>query len=82
MAIWTLHAENIGVMAATGISSTAPYYVAAVVAILLGLSPKVGEVVAAIPEGVLGGVTRCCTSSSPCSADASGWSRGWTSATG
>ena len=53
----TTYAENIGVMAATRIYSTAPYYVAAVVAVLLGLSPKVGEVVAAIPEGVLGGVT-------------------------
>lgn len=53
----TTYAENIGVMAATRVYSTAPYYVAAVVALLLGLSPKVGEVVAAIPEGVLGGVT-------------------------
>jgi uracil-xanthine permease len=53
----TTYAENIGVMAATRIYSTAPYYVAAALAVLLGLSPKVGEVVAAIPEGVLGGVT-------------------------
>jgi hypothetical protein len=50
----TTYAENIGVMAATRIYSTAPYYVAAALAILLGLSPKVGEVVAAIPEGRAG----------------------------
>src|SRR4051795_446703 len=36
----TTYAENIGVMAATRVYSTAAYYVAAVVAILFGLSPK------------------------------------------
>jgi xanthine/uracil permease len=35
----TTYAENIGVMAATRVYSTAAYYVAAVVAILLGLCP-------------------------------------------
>ncbi|HEU0101997.1 MAG TPA: solute carrier family 23 protein [Mycobacteriales bacterium] len=53
----TTYAENIGVMAATRVYSTAPYYVAAGFAILLGLSPKIGALVAAIPVGVLGGVT-------------------------
>ena len=53
----TTYAENIGVMAATRVYSTAPYYVAAVFAVLLGLSPKVGAVIAATPVGVLGGVT-------------------------
>ena len=53
----TTYAENIGVMAATRVYSTAPYYVAAGFAVLLGLSPKVGALVAAIPQGVLGGVT-------------------------
>ncbi len=53
----TTYAENIGVMAATRIYSTAPYYVAAGFAVLLGLSPKVGAVIAAIPAGVLGGAT-------------------------
>lgn len=53
----TTYAENIGVMAATRIYSTAPYYVAAAVAILLGFCPKFGAVVAAIPVGVLGGAT-------------------------
>ncbi len=53
----TTYAENIGVMSATRIYSTAAYYVAAVVAIILGLSPKFGSVVNAIPGGVLGGIT-------------------------
>jgi uracil-xanthine permease len=53
----TTYAENIGVMAATRVYSTAAYYVAAVVAILLGLVPKFGALVAATPGGVLGGIT-------------------------
>jgi uracil-xanthine permease len=53
----TTYAENIGVMAATRVYSTAAYYVAAVVAILFGLCPKFGALVAATPGGVLGGVT-------------------------
>jgi uracil-xanthine permease len=53
----TTYAENIGVMAATRIYSTAAYYVAAVVAIGLGLCPKFGALVYSIPGGVLGGIT-------------------------
>jgi xanthine/uracil permease len=53
----TTYAENIGVMAATKVYSTAAYYVAAIVAILLGLVPKFGAVVNATPGGVLGGIT-------------------------
>jgi uracil-xanthine permease len=53
----TTYAENIGVMAATRIYSTAAYYVAAVVAILLGFCPKFGALVYSIPGGVLGGIT-------------------------
>ncbi|MGP4025168.1 uracil-xanthine permease family protein [Actinomadura sp. 3N407] len=53
----TTYAENIGVMAATRIYSTAAYYVAAAVAILFGLCPKFGALVAATPGGVLGGIT-------------------------
>jgi NCS2 family nucleobase:cation symporter-2 len=53
----TTYGENIGVMAATRVYSTAAYWVAGIVAILLGLSPKVGAVIATIPVGVLGGVT-------------------------
>jgi xanthine/uracil permease len=53
----TTYAENIGVMAATKVYSTAAYYVAGVIAILFGLCPKFGALVAATPGGVLGGVT-------------------------
>ncbi len=53
----TTYAENIGVMSATRVYSTAAYYVAAIVAILLGLCPKFGAIVNAIPGGVLGGIT-------------------------
>jgi uracil-xanthine permease len=53
----TTYAENIGVMGATRVYSTAAYYVAAAVAILLGLCPKFGAIVNATPGGVLGGIT-------------------------
>jgi xanthine/uracil permease len=53
----TTYAENIGVMAATRIYSTAAYFVAAAVAIVFGLSPKFGALVSATPGGVLGGIT-------------------------
>src|SRR6185503_5037285 len=53
----TTYAENIGVMAATRVYSTAAYVVAAVVAILFGFSPKFGAVISATPGGVLGGIT-------------------------
>jgi len=53
----TTYAENIGVMAATRVYSTAAYAVAAVTAIVLGLCPKFGAVISTIPAGVLGGAT-------------------------
>jgi len=53
----TTYGENIGVMAATRIYSTAAYWVAGITAVLLGLSPKIGAVISTIPAGVLGGVT-------------------------
>ncbi|MBX3116759.1 MAG: NCS2 family nucleobase:cation symporter [Cryobacterium sp.] len=53
----TTYGENIGVMAATKIFSTAAYWIAGIVAILLGLSPKIGELINTIPPGVIGGVT-------------------------
>ncbi|TMR10596.1 nitrate reductase [Nonomuraea turkmeniaca] len=53
----TTYAENIGVMAATRVYSTAAYYIAGVIAIFFGLVPKFGALVAATPGGVLGGVT-------------------------
>ncbi len=51
----TTYAENIGVMAASRVYSTAAYWVAAATALLLSLSPKFGALVATIPDGVLGG---------------------------
>ncbi len=53
----TTYAENIGVMAATRVYSTAAYVVAAGVAVLFGFSPKFGAVISATPGGVLGGIT-------------------------
>ncbi|MFI2102858.1 uracil-xanthine permease family protein [Isoptericola sp. NPDC019693] len=53
----TTYAENIGVMAATRVYSTAAYWVAAVTALLLSMSPKFGALIATIPAGVLGGAT-------------------------
>ncbi|WP_454084357.1 uracil-xanthine permease family protein [Georgenia sp. Marseille-Q6866] len=51
----TTYAENIGVMAATRVYSTAAYGVAAVVALALSMSPKFGELINTVPAGVLGG---------------------------
>ncbi|KQZ11961.1 nitrate reductase [Microbacterium sp. Root53] len=53
----TTYGENIGVMAATRVYSTAVYWIAGLVAILLAFSPKIGAVFNSIPAGVLGGVT-------------------------
>ncbi|MGQ0841096.1 uracil-xanthine permease family protein [Actinokineospora sp.] len=53
----TTYAENIGVMAATRVYSTATYAVAALAAVLLSLSPKFGALVNTVPDGVLGGAT-------------------------
>ncbi len=53
----TTYAENIGVMAATKIYSTAIFVVAGVMAILLGFSPKFGALIQAIPLAVMGGVS-------------------------
>ncbi|HEY8358362.1 MAG TPA: solute carrier family 23 protein [Ramlibacter sp.] len=53
----TTYAENIGVMAATKIYSTAIFLVAAIIALVLGFSPKFGAVIQAIPLPVMGGVS-------------------------
>lgn len=53
----TTYAENIGVMAATKVYSTAAYWVAAVTAIALAFIPKFGALIFTIPTGVLGGAT-------------------------
>jgi xanthine/uracil permease len=52
----TTYAENIGVMAATRVYSTAAYWIAGLGAIVLSLSPKFGAVLSATPVGALGGV--------------------------
>ncbi|GLB66718.1 uracil-xanthine permease family protein [Arthrobacter mangrovi] len=51
----TTYAENIGVMAASKVYSTAAYWVAGMIAVLLSLFPKFGALIATVPPGVLGG---------------------------
>jgi putative pyrimidine permease RutG len=53
----TTYAENIGVMAATKIYSTAMFVIAALIAIVLGFSPKFGALIQTIPLAVMGGVS-------------------------
>lgn len=53
----TSYAENIGVMAATRVYSTAAYWIAATTAVILAFIPKFGALVFTIPPGVLGGAT-------------------------
>jgi uracil-xanthine permease len=53
----TTYAENIGVMAVTRIYSTIVFVVAALIAIVLGFSPKFGALIQTIPGPVLGGVS-------------------------
>jgi uracil-xanthine permease len=53
----TTYAENIGVMAVTRVYSTLIFVVAAIVAIVLGFSPKFGALIATIPGPVIGGVS-------------------------
>jgi uracil-xanthine permease len=51
----TTYAENIGVMGLTRVYSTLAYVIAGCVAIALGLLPKFGAIISAMPVGVLGG---------------------------
>ena len=53
----TTYAENIGVMAATKIYSTAVFLLAGVFALVLGFSPKFGALIQSIPLPVMGGVS-------------------------
>ena len=53
----TTYAENIGVMAVTKIYSTLIFVIAALIAIVLGFSPKFGAVIETIPGPVLAGVS-------------------------
>lgn len=50
----TTYAENIGVMAATKVYSTALYWVAGTIAIVLSFIPKFGQAINTIPPGVIG----------------------------
>ncbi len=53
----TTYAENIGVMAVTGVYSTLLFAIAAVGSILLGFSPKFGALILSIPGPVIGGLS-------------------------
>jgi putative pyrimidine permease RutG len=53
----TTYAENMGVMAVTRIYSTLIFPVAALMAIVIGLSPKIGALVLTIPDPVIGGLS-------------------------
>ena len=53
----TTYAENMGVMAMTRVFSTYNFIAAALIALLLGLSPKFGAFIQTIPNPVLGGIT-------------------------
>ena len=53
----TTYAENIGVMGITKIYSSLVFVVAAIVAILLGFSPKFDALILTIPSSVIGGVS-------------------------
>jgi uracil-xanthine permease len=52
----TTYAENIGVMAVTKIYSSLVFVIAAVVAILMGLCPKFGQLIFTVPGPVIGGL--------------------------
>uniref|UniRef100_UPI003BA3AEBF solute carrier family 23 protein n=1 Tax=Agrobacterium tumefaciens TaxID=358 RepID=UPI003BA3AEBF len=53
----TTYAENIGVMAVTRIYSSLVFVIAALIAIVLGFSPKFGALIQTIPSPVLGGMS-------------------------
>ncbi len=53
----TTYAENIGVMSATRVYSTAAYVVAGLTAMAFGMSPKFGALINTVPPGVIGGAT-------------------------
>ena len=53
----TTYAENIGVMAVTRVYSTLAFVAAALIAILLGFSPKFGALIHTVPAPVIGGAS-------------------------
>ncbi len=52
----TTYAENIGVMAMTKVYSTLIFVIAAIMALILGMSPKFGAILQTIPAPVLAGL--------------------------
>ncbi|MGJ0192510.1 pyrimidine utilization transport protein G [Pantoea sp. RRHST58] len=53
----TTYAENIGVMAVTKVYSTLAFVAAALIALILGFSPKFGALIHTIPAPVIGGAS-------------------------
>lgn len=53
----TTYAENIGVMAVTKVYSTLAFVAAAIIALILGFSPKFGALIHTIPAPVIGGAS-------------------------
>ncbi|URQ62104.1 pyrimidine utilization transport protein G [Pantoea alhagi] len=53
----TTYAENIGVMAVTRVYSTLAFVAAALIALLLGFSPKFGALIHTLPAPVIGGAS-------------------------
>lgn len=53
----TTYAENIGVMAVTKVYSTLAFVAAALIALVLGFSPKFGALIHTIPGPVIGGAS-------------------------
>jgi len=53
----TTYSENTGVLALTGVHKTLIMRVAAVCAIILGMSPKLGAFISTIPTAVVGGIS-------------------------
>ncbi|MDI9229102.1 solute carrier family 23 protein, partial [Serratia bockelmannii] len=53
----TTYAENIGVMAVTKVYSTLAFVAAAIIALVLGFSPKFGALIHTIPGPVIGGAS-------------------------
>ncbi|MCY0634876.1 pyrimidine utilization transport protein G, partial [Klebsiella pneumoniae] len=53
----TTYAENIGVMVVTKVYSTLVFVAAALISMLLGVSPKFGALIHTIPGPVIGGAS-------------------------
>ena len=72
-------AQNVGLVAVTGIKSRYVVATGGLILVTLGLLPVMGRLVAAVPTAVLGGAGRCCLAPSQPVASAP-WPR-WTIAT-